>query len=102
MTILEIKQKYQFSRETITKYLKKYCPTYNTSESVKRVRTSSVISQCKPVNQYSLDKIFLNTYNSIEEASRKTNILASNISRVLSHDTRTAGGYYWIDASIKD
>lgn len=49
----------------------------------------------KKICRYSLDAKFIDTFDSIGEASRMTNINASNISLALSKIYKQAGGYLW-------
>lgn len=50
----------------------------------------------KPIFQYDLQMNFIAEYSSIREASRKTKIKASCISRASSNKARMAGNYIWI------
>lgn len=50
---------------------------------------------CKPVIQYTIDKVLVTEYPSIKEASIKTGICAANICNVLKGKYKTAGGYMW-------
>lgn len=47
----------------------------------------------KPVEQYTLDGLFVKSYNSIREAVRKTNIV--NIGKCCCGERHKAGGYIW-------
>lgn len=52
------------------------------------------------VKQYSLDGHFINSFNSMREAEKLTEVKAANISQCCNHKQYTAGGYIWsfIDA----
>lgn len=50
----------------------------------------------KQIAQYDLKGNFINKYNTITEASKKTNITLSNISMCLRNQRNLAGGYKWI------
>jgi len=50
--------------------------------------------QTKKIKQIKDDKV-INVFFSISEASRQTNIHINNISSVLLHKTKTAGGFKW-------
>lgn len=49
----------------------------------------------KPVNQYTLSGIFIETYKNITIASLKTGISASLISQNINGYRKTAGGFIW-------
>lgn len=49
----------------------------------------------KQVNQYDLERNFIQQWNTIKDASRNLNIKDSNISRVCNNKSKTAGGYIW-------
>lgn len=57
----------------------------------------SAYKKNKPVNQYSLDGIYIATYKSIKEASEKTGIDNGDISNCClgRPHHKTAGGYVW-------
>ena len=59
--------------------------------------TSRRTNTSKKVNQYSLEGIYLNTYNSIAEAARLTGIVDRSIGKCCSPDykLKTAGGFKW-------
>lgn len=48
-----------------------------------------------PIVQRGADGKSIQEYSSIQEATRETNISASNICRVLKGKKLTAGGFYW-------
>ena len=52
-------------------------------------------SQSKPVNQYSLDGIYIATYKSIKEASKQTGINQGDISCCCRGKYKTSGGFIW-------
>lgn len=51
----------------------------------------------KPVNQYTIEGGYINTYCTASEAARQTGINYSGINRCCKHEYRfkTAGGYKW-------
>jgi len=49
----------------------------------------------KEVTQYALDGKEITKYTSVSEASRKTNLSKSTISRVCRGERKSGGGYYW-------
>ena len=56
----------------------------------------------KQVNQYDQNKVFINSFISIMDASRKTNINSGSISNACNRKYPTAGGYYWFFANDKN
>lgn len=52
-------------------------------------------SKVKPVNQYSLDGIYIATYKSIKEASRTTGIAQAGIVQCCKGRLKTSGGFIW-------
>ena len=48
-----------------------------------------------PVNQYGLDGKFIQTFNSIYEASNATGIASSTIKLCLNGKFKQSGGYQW-------
>ena len=52
-------------------------------------------SQSKPVNQYSLDGIYIATYKSIKEASRTTGTDQTGIVDCCKGRLKTSGGFIW-------
>ena len=52
-------------------------------------------SRAKPVNQYSLDGIYIATYKSIKEASRTTGTDQTGIVDCCKGKLKTSGGYIW-------
>ena len=49
----------------------------------------------RKINQYSLDGILLNTFNSVKEAGLFVNTVPSNINNCLSGKTKKAKGFIW-------
>jgi len=49
----------------------------------------------KTVYQYTKDGLFVESFDSLEEAGRKTNIHPTSIRRSLNDNTQSAGGYMW-------
>ena len=52
-------------------------------------------STSKPVEQYTLDGVFVAEYPSIKEAERQTGISNSNICQCCKGNKKSAGGYIW-------
>ncbi len=49
----------------------------------------------KPVKQFTLDKIFIKEWNSIQEASENLNIKLNSIKNCIKGTQKQAGGYLW-------
>jgi group I intron endonuclease len=54
-----------------------------------------LIQDCKSVIQYDKNMNIISEFLSIRDASRKTNIERSNISKCCKNKAKTAGGYKW-------
>lgn len=50
---------------------------------------------CKKVNKLTLNKEFIETYNSVKEAGERNNIFPQNITNACKKDKGFAGGYLW-------
>lgn len=80
-------------RESVLNYYKtSYKPTDINIEKHRQVMTNAV---GRKVVQYTKDNVFIKEYNSISEAGRISTVKKSNIQRVLSGFTKTAGGFVW-------
>jgi group I intron endonuclease len=77
----------------ISKSVKEYFAKNNDN----RIRHQQSMAKAtgKRIIQYTKENIFISEFISIKEASRKTEIGASNIQHVLSGRSKTAGGYIW-------
>lgn len=51
----------------------------------------------RPVYQYDLNGKYINSFKSISDASIKINVAPPNISRILSKEGKTCGGFQWSD-----
>jgi group I intron endonuclease len=49
----------------------------------------------KNINQYDLNNILVNSFNSFSDASRETNISRHSISKVCNNKQKIAGGFIW-------
>lgn len=58
-------------------------------------KVSIKVPHMKKVKQFSLDKILLNIFDSIKEASIKTGVSVSGIIRSCTKERKTAGGFIW-------
>ena len=58
----------------------------------------------RKVHQYTKEGIFIASFNSVIEASEKTNIKSANIYQIVRNKRKTAGGYIWkyADAESKE
>jgi hypothetical protein len=73
-------------RESLKKYNKEN--TNNIKENISK-------KLGKPIIQLTLNEIEINTFISLADAERKTNISHKNIGHVLKGKTKTAGGFKW-------
>ena len=65
------------------------------SEEYKLAHSGKSNCRAQAVEQYSVDGKYINTFDTVTEASIKTNISASKISAVSSGKRKTAGGFIW-------
>lgn len=56
----------------------------------------------KKVNQYTLDKVFIKTYDSVNKAGDATGVNKGNIIRCCKKVVKKAGNYYWEYAKDQD
>lgn len=57
--------------------------------------TGKLSPRSKAINQFTLDRIFIKTHESMCEAQRETGIWQANISKVCSGIMKSSGGYIW-------
>ncbi len=93
--LLDICKLLKISETSIRNYLKigtslKLC-NYDPKEIMRKVGKLKAIK----VNQYDLDDNYIATYESMSEASRKTNAQSSKISECVNNNRKTAGGFKW-------
>lgn len=93
--LLEICELLKISETSIRNYLKigtnlKLC-NYDPKEIMHKVGKLKGIK----VDQYDLDDNYIATYESMGEASRKTNALQSKISLCVNNKRKIAGGFKW-------
>lgn len=70
---------------------------YNNTRGVqsKEGRRKSSKFRMKPVSQFSLDGMLLNSFDGIRLAEEKTGVSNQNICKCCQHKASTAGGYIW-------
>jgi group I intron endonuclease len=95
LSIAEISEKTGHTKHTIILILKEYSE-YNNKESYKRGRDNTVKKTGKQILQYDLFGNFINKYQSISEAAKKTSIKRINIVNCLCGKQLSAGDYQWI------
>jgi len=67
----------------------------NKKKAYKGIMSGEIITQHKTVNQYTKKGVFLKSFISIGDASRKININRWNISSCCSGRRKSSGGYVW-------
>ena len=60
-----------------------------------RSTTQAMKNRCKPVKQYDKNMNYIASYDSIKEASEKTNANKGDIGKVCIGKRKSAGGYVW-------
>lgn len=74
----------------------KYAYLYGNAKPTKGCfKKNNIPYNRKKVNQYSLKNEYISTFNSIKEASQKTNTNAISISQCCKNKQKTANGYIW-------
>jgi len=63
--------------------------------NIEKHREAMAKAKGKQIKQYTKEGEFVKEYISINEAGRTSGVKASNIQRVLSNHTKTAGGFIW-------
>ena len=84
------------------KFFKENNPMYN--EKIKTKTIKAIMKSCaKKVCQYSLEGEYINTFDSIKDASRKTGKCRYGISGCCNKKLKTSGGFIWkFDSNIND
>jgi group I intron endonuclease len=80
-------------RESVLKYYEENTDSKNIN--IEKHREAMAKAKGRKVAQYTNDNEFIKEYNSISEAGRLSEAKTSNIQRVLSGYSKTAGGYIW-------
>jgi group I intron endonuclease len=83
-------------RESVNKYYEQ-----NRENIIEKHRDAMAKSKGRKIAQFTNDNKFVKEYNSISEAGRLSEAKTSNIQRVLSGFSKTAGGYIWKYADEK-
>ena len=73
----------------------KVCKGFYWSYDNKEPFEANVDVRKKKVSKYSLDGVFIDSYNSIAEASKNTGINKSCIAKVCRGERKTSGGFIW-------
>lgn len=89
-------------RESVLKFYNKDGIIGDHNNNIEKHREAMAKAKGRKVAQYTKDNDFIKEYNSINEAGRLSEAKASNIQRVLSGFTKTAGGYIWKYVDEKD
>ena len=92
------------TKEKIRESLLKYYEENSNSRRINIEKHREIMTKVKgrKVAQYSKENEFIKEYNSISEAGRDSEVKKSNIQRVLSGFSKTAGGYIWKYIDEKD
>jgi len=76
-----------------------YNNTYDDGAKKRGIKISKTLTNnpytSKPVEQYTLDMVFVAEYPSTMEAERQTGIPCSGISKCCNNKLKTTGGYIW-------
>jgi group I intron endonuclease len=80
-------------RESVLKYYEDNSDSRKIN--IEKHREVMTKSKGRKITQYTKDNEFIKEYNSISEAGRLSEATKTNIQRVLSGHSKTAGGYIW-------
>lgn len=102
LSMHEIKEVVGYHKSTIGIWLKQaknigLCD-YNTRELKSRGNRSKLVLNT-PVNRYTVDDEYIDSFSSIADAERQTGALQPNISHCCRGFHKTAGGYKWFYAN---
>ena len=86
----QIEEKIKCSQKTIRKALDSFGIDGKT-----RISKAAGKYHTYPIYQYTIEGIFLSSYNSISEAEQITKISHANIQKVINGERRSAGGFRW-------
>ena len=65
------------------------------SNSLKEYHKNKIKIYKNKINQYDINNVLVNTFNTIIDASKATNICRSTIGKVCCNKLTTAGGFIW-------
>ena len=80
---------------TIGRFNIKKGPLSNLTDGGQGSLNLTIPKKRKKVYQFSLDSVFLSEYDSLTEASQKSNLFLSDISNCCRGKSNTHGGYFW-------
>ena len=89
-TVEQLSKEYNLCSETIGKILSK-----KGISGIDRIKRSAGKYHTKKIYQFSKEKEYIGSYNSIQEAEKITGISHSNIIAVCNGRRKTAGGFIW-------
>ena len=75
------------------------CNNWNTSRTKNMIEKNR--KNMKSVSQYDKDGNLVNTYRSISEASKQSNISRQSIRDCVNNKLKTAGGFAWVLSNVK-
>lgn len=93
------KQKSEGYRAKIKSTLTDYYQNHEVSEDTRKLISEKIST---PVEQYSMDGVFIASYKSTNEAGRIVGIDASCIVKVCKGKRKSAGGYHWRYARVEN
>ena len=68
----------------------------NTTRCIKMKEQKLSFKDCKvKVSQFSLEGLFINTYDSIKQAEFETGYSRKSISKMINGKTKSCGGFIW-------
>jgi hypothetical protein len=84
-------------KKKISEGLKKYYSetTPESREIINKQREAIIKAKSRPVSQYSKEGVLMASFDSIKNASEKTDISKQNIQRAASGRIKTSAGFIW-------
>lgn len=73
----------------------------NSHNQKERYKANSLTGNEVPVDQYTMNKIFIRRFSSMKEAEKVTGVANQNISKVCRGERNFAGGYFWKYSDFK-
>ena len=83
------------TKDKIRESVKRYYEANKSSKNIENHRKNMAKARGKPIQQFTLDNVFLNEFESISEAARQMEINKTGIQHCVNGRANTAGGYLW-------
>jgi hypothetical protein len=96
ITIQELAVSFSVSRSAIEKYILAFPDMEEARQLQLHIRSSKTGAVCsKEVHQYSMDGVFIKTWDSMITAAKTLGLGQGNISNAASNRSKSSGGFIW-------